>query len=217
MSTEDILNKIQNELTRRFPDYQGRRTTDYAINPARRSNDKGFPDVPYTGDDDDFETHIYVGEADKKDEDEEEGETTPKPIEPEPEPEKKEEIPAEGEEDIGGMEGIPGEEGIPGMEGIPGEEKEEEGPEDSIEVGKVYELKKIYARLVAIQTHLNTVSDEFLIDLRKHVNQSLDLFKTVISNFKLYKDRIDEIIETYYQFVDNVYSILSKFYKNKKD
>jgi len=89
------------------------------------------------------------------------------------------------------------------------------GPTDSGEVGRVYELKKIYSRLVSMQSYLAGTTDVNLIKLRNYVSNTMDLFRTLISNIALYKDRLDEIIIVFYKVVDNVYVILSKYYKDK--
>ena len=89
------------------------------------------------------------------------------------------------------------------------------GPADAGEVGRIYELKKIYSRLVSMQSYLAGTTDVNLIKLRNYVSNTMDLFRTLISNIALYKDRIDEIIVVFYKVVDNVYVILSKYYKDK--
>jgi len=88
------------------------------------------------------------------------------------------------------------------------------GPTDSQGVGRVYELKKIYSRLVSMQSYLSSSTDVNLIKLRNYVSNTMDLFRTLISNIALYKDNLDEIIIAFYKVVDNVYVILSKYYKD---
>lgn len=90
-----------------------------------------------------------------------------------------------------------------------------EGPSTPVEVGRIYELKKIYSRLVSVQSYLAGTTDVNLIKLRNYVSNTIDLFRTLISNIKLYSDKLDEIIITFYKVVDNVYKILSKYYKDK--
>jgi len=89
------------------------------------------------------------------------------------------------------------------------------GPTNTFEVGRIYELKKIHSRLVSMQSYLTGTTDPNLIKLRNYVSKSIDLFRTLISNITLYKDRLDEIIIVFYKVVDNVYVILSKYYKDK--
>ena len=82
-------------------------------------------------------------------------------------------------------------------------------------VGKVYELKKIYSRLLAVQSQLSFSPDLTLLKLRKFITKSIDLFETVISNIGLYKTEIDDIIVMYYKFIEEVYEIMKDYYKKK--
>ena len=98
-----------------------------------------------------------------------------------------------------------------GMAGIPGMEEEEKMT--STEIGRVYELKKIYSRLTSVEAYLTEATDQSLIDLRKYVSHAINLFEVVISNIEQYKEKIDPIIVTYYEFVDQTYETLRKFYQ----
>lgn len=89
------------------------------------------------------------------------------------------------------------------------------GPTDLFEVGRVYELKKIYSRLVSMQSYLSGSTDINLVKLRNYVSNTMDLFRTLMSNVALYKEKLDEIIVILYKVVDNVYVVLSKYYKDK--
>lgn len=89
------------------------------------------------------------------------------------------------------------------------------GPTSTFDVGRVYELKKIYSRLVSMQSYLAGTTDPNLIKLRNYISGTMDLFRTLISNVALYKDKLDEIIVVFYKVIDNVYEILSKYYKDK--
>jgi len=80
-------------------------------------------------------------------------------------------------------------------------------------VGKVYELKKIYSRLLAIQSQLSFSPDSTLTELRQFITKAIDLFETVISNIGLYKKEINDIIVMYYEFIEEVYDIMKKYYK----
>ncbi len=88
-----------------------------------------------------------------------------------------------------------------------------EGPSTPIEVGRLYELKKIHARLVSVQSFLSDSTDPQLGELRKYVNQSIELFRTLISNIQLFKDQLDDIIVMFYSFLDTIFTMLSKYYK----
>lgn len=85
------------------------------------------------------------------------------------------------------------------------------------EVGKIFELKKIYSRLLAIESQLSFSSDIVLLKLRKYISQAIELFETVISNINTFQDNIDDIIVMYYEFLTQVYEIMKKFYKKEYD
>ena len=51
-----------------------------------------------------------------------------------------------------------------------------------------------------------------MLEIRKLVGQSIDLFEIVISNFPQYKEKVDEIIVTYYEFLDSVYGSLKTYF-----
>ena len=108
-----------------------------------------------------------------------------------------------------GMEGMPGEDGM----GMLGGEEEIKLPE---ELGRTYELKKIYARLVSIESYLATSSDVNLLKLRNYVSQAIELFSVIIANVKSYKNTINDIIVKYYEFLELVYILLSKYYEKKE-
>jgi len=87
------------------------------------------------------------------------------------------------------------------------------------EVGKIFELKKIYSRLLAIESQLSFSSDIILLKLRKFITQSIELFEILISNIDAYKDNMDEIIIMFYNFLQEVYDIMERYYKiqDRKD
>ncbi len=168
-------------------------------------------DVPYLKDvDTPYKTHFIPGnqESDEllEQNDEEEEEAPP------------EEVPAETGEEVpsgeAGADPAMGEEGMgmPGGEmGMPGEEP----PKDPKELGRTYELKKIYARLISIESYLATSSDEELLKLRNYVSKSIEMFQVLSSNIESFKDSIDEIIVIYYDFINTIYGLLEKHYKLK--
>lgn len=101
-----------------------------------------------------------------------------------------------------------------GAEGMPGQE---EVPQDPEYIGRIYELKKIYSRLVSIESFLNDASDPRLLKLRHYVSSSIELFQTLINNISAYKDNIDNLIVFYYKFLLIVYTLLRKFYEQEND
>ena len=178
--------------------------------PAKGSKDEDNPDTrpdfPYIEDPEGYKTHfpLEADAANIREQDEE-----PLPGEgAEEAPEGAEEMPPEGGE---GAEGMPPEDpammagGMPVTPGMP-------EPLTSSQIGKIYELKKIYSRLASVETLLSRTTNEEMLEVRKLVGQSIDLFEVVISNFPQYKDKVDEIIVTYYEFLDSVYGSLKTYF-----
>jgi len=199
-----ILRQFQTELDKQD---ESSNNNSFATTYRRKGD---YNDVPTIDDDDDYKTHIgaLFNEA-KEDE-----ESAQKDI-----PSEEEDIPSEDvNQDMSGMSdqlgGEGGEGGMGGMGGIGGEE--DEGPKTKKEVGQAFELKKIYSRLISIESFLNIATDENLIQVRNHIGRAIELFRTVISNFDLYKEKIDEIIVEYYKFIIQVYDIITKHFKNIK-
>jgi len=127
-----------------------------------------------------------------------------------------------GDEDMGGDAGDMGDMGagdvggdmgaVSGM-GMPGEEEKKEPKE----LGRIYELKKIYARLTSIESYLSDASEPALLKLRSLVSQSIEMFEILASNIDQYKEKMDDIIVMYYKFLEGVFDILKKYYKSRQD
>jgi hypothetical protein len=120
---------------------------------------------------------------------------------------------AGGIKDMGGGEEFGGEPGggaFGGMEGM-GEEE----PKEPKELGRVYELKKIYSRLTSIEAYLADESSEFLLKLRSVVAQAIELFEIIASNIDSYKERMDDIIIMFYKFILEVYDEVQKYYSKE--
>lgn len=83
------------------------------------------------------------------------------------------------------------------------------------EIGRVYELKKIYSRLTAVEAFLSRSVDATMLSLRKYVAQAIDLFEVVITNLVQYKDKIDDIIVTFYKFLDHIYASMRKYFSEE--
>jgi hypothetical protein len=81
------------------------------------------------------------------------------------------------------------------------------------QLGRIYELKKIYSRLSSVEMFLSRSTDDNVLEIRKMVSNSIDLFELVVSNFQQYKDKIDEIIVTYYEFLKVVYESIKNHYR----
>jgi len=117
-----------------------------------------------------------------------------------------------------GMEG----EADPAMAGGMGMEQEDSlVSKTPSELGRIYELKKIYTRLTTIESYLSESSDPDLLRMRLLVSKSIELFEILASNIPIYKppkapkERLDEIIIIYYKFLKQVYESVAKYYKEK--
>lgn len=105
---------------------------------------------------------------------------------------------------------IPGDTGqVDPMTGLPSLTAEE--------IGKIYELKKIYQRLITMESYLGSNSDIVLLKVRNYVSQVIDLFNTLISNITTFKADLDKIIILYYMFLRSVYSLVEKYFTKKED
>ncbi|MFW9871510.1 MAG: hypothetical protein ACFFG0_00200 [Candidatus Thorarchaeota archaeon] len=123
---------------------------------------------------------------------------------------------------VGGGEPVENETGLtapgPGMDsglGGFGFGLEQEEPKTAGQVGRIYELKKIYARLTSIESYLGNESAPELLNIRDNVSKAIELFEVVSSNFDSYKDKLDEIIVTFYKFILEVYSEVKNYFKKE--
>jgi len=112
----------------------------------------------------------------------------------------------------GGDMGMGMDAGMGGEDMGMGGEEEEKSPH---QLGRIYELKKIYARLTSIESYLSSEADPELTEIRKYVSQSIELFEIVASNIDAYKEKMDEIIISYYKFLKEIYYEIRDYYKEK--
>lgn len=85
-------------------------------------------------------------------------------------------------------------------------------PLNSTQLGRVYELKKIYSRLSSVETFLARTTDIEILEVRKMVSEAINLFELVITNYEQYKDKIDDIIIVFYDFLSSIFTLLKKYY-----
>jgi len=102
-----------------------------------------------------------------------------------------------------------------GMGGMGAGFGQQEEPLKASEVGRVYELKKIYSRLTSIESYLGNESASELLELRNYVSQAIELFEVISANFPSFKDQLDEIIVTYYKFITKVYTEVKDFFQKE--
>ena len=201
---EDALNKKERSLRKEWGSPVG--------GDMFTADDPTDEDVPNVQDQRDYKTHWNLSsESDIIAELLEKEEVPPEEIPPGQEMQPQEmppgqEMPPEqmppGEDAMGGMDG--------GM-GMYGEEIK-----DRTDLGRTYELKKIYSRLISLESYLASSSSEELLIVRKYISQTLELFETLSANVKSFKDNLDEILVMFYNFINLIYVILEKFYKKVK-
>lgn len=90
-------------------------------------------------------------------------------------------------------------------------------PKSAQQLGRIYELKKIYSRLLSVEQHLSFSADTVFLKLRNLVSEAIELFEFLISNIDAFKDRIDSIIIVYYEFLKTIYLILQRYYDMKEE
>jgi hypothetical protein len=106
----------------------------------------------------------------------------------------------------------------PGMGQILPEEETSKSPSD---LGRIYELKKIYTRLTVIEAYLTESSDPSMIETRTIVSKAIELFEILTSNLSSYKppraseETLDEIIVQYYRFIEKIYNETARYYKGR--
>jgi hypothetical protein len=182
-----------------------------------QKGDEGDADVdfPYVDDPEGYVTHVPL-EQDGLKEAEGDEESTPeedKKIADEPPPPSDE---TEGGEGGVGDMGMDEEGNVPDVGGdMDMAEQQQEEELTANQIGRVYEMKKIYSRLIAVESLISRTTDDNMLEMRKLVSQGIDLFEVVISNYDKFKENIDEIIVTYYDFLLGVYKEIKTYYAAK--
>jgi len=112
------------------------------------------------------------------------------------------------------MMGMPGASGM--MPGMPTQEP----IRTARELGRIYELNKIYMRLYTIHKILSSVSDSKLQNIRDMTTEVFEIYRLILNNIKSYAGILDDIILQYYKFLDELVRILDIYFKansEKKD
>jgi len=94
----------------------------------------------------------------------------------------------------------------------------EVSPEETITIiDKAYRLKKIYSRLIALSRILDYETDPKLEEIRDKTLEAIDLFHIIVSNFDSFKDKLDNIIDGFYKFLEKATEELDKLTKETKE
>lgn len=85
-------------------------------------------------------------------------------------------------------------------------------------LGRLYELNKIYYTLKTLDVFLLKLPEVDVIKLRNVSSEALDIFKVIVDNLQVYveKEMIDDIIISYYKFIKRLMWVIEKFYREKK-
>lgn len=218
----DLLKKMQDAYDRFSSEavggLYGQRYFPSQNSPDDDDNPDNTTDFPYVHDPEQYKTHVPLEKDDIREQDEEPkkpikaGEEAGEDVgkqEPPPVDDSEGGVGDMGMDAAGNMPGVSGDDTLGAM----GQQQEEEKL-TLTQIGRVYELKKIYSRLSSVESFLSRTTDENILEVRKLVSQSIDLFELVISNFDQYKDKVDEIIVTYYEFLQNVYESIKKHFSS---
>jgi len=106
------------------------------------------------------------------------------------------------DENIDNEESIESTEDIGGIEGA-----------SAHQLGRTFEIKHLYHRMLSIRNHLEIFVEEEFDDIKAYLSKGIELFELVIDNYAKYEDKIDDIILLYYEFIKNIYEVTKKKYK----
>ena len=91
--------------------------------------------------------------------------------------------------------------------------------DDSLEIqtmiGRTYELKKIYSKLLSISKLLDNYSAQKFELIRKDIDEALELFDLVSTNLDSFQEKIDEIIIYYYNFMNDIIKTIEVMARSK--
>jgi hypothetical protein len=108
----------------------------------------------------------------------------------------------------------------PSMMGM-GYGPQQEPEKTAIQIGRIYELKKIYNRLLSIEEYLSFTNDSRLQKLRDYISKGIELFELLISNIDSFmkedKSLVDSIVVLYYKFIIRIYLVLKQYYEDNED
>lgn len=96
--------------------------------------------------------------------------------------------------------------------GMPGQDTSQMSAD---ELGRIFELKKIYRRLLSIEAYLSFSSDPELTEISSYVSKAIEFFELLSSNITQFKDKIDGIIIVFYEFLKTIYDALKDYYERR--
>ena len=91
------------------------------------------------------------------------------------------------------------------------------GAQNAEQIGRTFELKKIYNRLIAIETYLSFSTEPILLKIEQYTAKAIELFELVMTNIQMYQDKVDDIVVTYYKFLEKIYEVIKQYYALKQE
>ena len=87
------------------------------------------------------------------------------------------------------------------MTGLPMEVQPSKTP---TAIGRIYMLKKLYYRLSLLDNILRNCPDVEMSEIARITAEAFEIFRIIIQNMKVYKDKIDDVIVDYYMLIRDV-------------
>lgn len=84
------------------------------------------------------------------------------------------------------------------------------------ELGRVYELNRVYFRMITLDNILKVNAYPELQKIAKMVEDAMKIFKLVVENISIFRDKLDEIIIAYYKFIERCFLVL-EYHSRKLD
>jgi ferredoxin-like protein FixX len=76
-------------------------------------------------------------------------------------------------------------------------------------------MKKIYSRLVSMNQYLADEQSPKIMKTKQNIAKAIDLFAVIGANPESYTEKIDDIIISYYKFLEAAYRRVKAFYKSE--
>ena len=81
---------------------------------------------------------------------------------------------------------------------------------NSDDPGKAFLLDKIYTRLVTVSKYMDNFSDPSFDQLKSDLYDGIDMFHVFVKNYDTYRDKLDNLINLYNDFLLSVTEKLDK-------
>jgi hypothetical protein len=82
-------------------------------------------------------------------------------------------------------------------------------------LGRVYELKKIYTKLLSLSDLLEHISDSKFDQVEQSIREAIDLYHIVVDNLEKFDDKVDDIVVNFYDFLKEILANIEELIKEK--